>query len=214
MASPSLVTLGGALSIVSGVVALAVSYTAYRLLKVGDVSVLTYISLSFMLLGVGLVLQGVLGIVFGLRLGNLYEDARAAFLIGVLYLAVQNVAYLILVLGYARYAYYASAAAMIITPSELSRLYLLGHLLFDLSQLISIFLLMILVFEALLVSSRSGGSFSKLVLVAFIVLLASHAAMLYASMVRVPFYYIMGELIQFASFALLLAFLLGWYRVE
>ena len=214
MASPSLVTLGGALSIVSGVVALAVSYTAYRLLKVGDVSVLTYISLSFMLLGVGLVLQGVLGIVFGLRLGNLYEDARAAFLIGVLYLAVQNVAYLILVLGYARYAYYAPAAALIITPSELSRLYLLGHLLFDLSQLISIFLLMILVFEAMLVSSRSGGSFSKLVLVAFIVLLASHAAMLYASMVRVPFYYIMGELIQFASFALLLAFLLGWYRVE
>lgn len=214
MASPSLVLLGGALSIVSGVVALAVSYAAYRLLKVGDVSVLTYISLSFMLLGVGLVLQGVLGVLFGLRLGNLYEDARAAFLIGVLYLAVQNVAYLILVLGYARYAYYTPAAAIILTPSELSRLYLLGHLFFDLSQLLSIFLLMILVFEAMLVSSRSGGSFSKLVLVAYIVLLASHAAMLYASMVRVPFYYIMGELVQFTSFALLLAFLLGWYRVE
>ncbi len=213
MASPSLITLGGALSAVSGVVALMVSYIAYRLLRLGDVNVLTYISLSFMLLGVGLVLQGALGVMLGLRLGNLYEDARATFLIGVLYLVIQNVAYLILVLGYARSAYYASAAMIIITPYELSRLFLLGHLVFDLSQLISIFLLMLLVFEAILVSSRSGGSFSGFILASFVALLASHVTMLYASMIRTPFYYIMGELIQFASFALLLAFLLRWYRV-
>ncbi len=216
MASPSFITLGGAVSVVSGVVALFVSYTAYRFLKIGDVNILTYISVSFMLLGVGLILQGSLGVMLGLRLGNIYEDARAAYLIGVIYLVVQNVAYLMLVIGYARSAFapLAPVAPMvIITPPQLSRLFLLGHLVFDVSQLVSVLLLMMLVFEALLASSRSGGSFSRLVLVAFVVLLLSHVTMLYASLVLTPFYYIVGELVQFVSFALLLLFLLGWYRV-
>jgi hypothetical protein len=38
--------------------------------------------------------------------------------------------------------------------------------------------------------------------------------MLYASATMTPFYYIVGELVQFASFSLLLAFLIRWYRVE
>jgi len=213
VASPGLIALGGLLSIVSGLVALAVSYVSYRYLKMSDVSVLTYISISFMLLGAGLLLQGSLGLVLGLKLGNVYEDARAAFIIGVIYLLVENLAYLILVIGYGRFTFWPTAAPLIaITPQQLRRFFLLGLTIFDVSQLISILLLMVLIFEALLLSSRSGSSFSRLILLSFFVLLLSHVVMLYASMIRTPFYYIVGELIQFASFALILVFLLGWYR--
>ncbi|MGC9071323.1 MAG: hypothetical protein ACP5HK_01295 [Acidilobus sp.] len=214
MASPSFVALGGALSLISGLVALVVSFVAYKYLKLSDFNVLTYISISFMLLGVGLLLQGALGLMLGLKLGNVYEDARAAYFIGVIYLLVENVAYIILVMGYAEFTFWPAAAPLIvITPIELRRFFLLGHVVFDVSQLISILLLMILVFETLLLSSRSRGSFSRLLLVAFIVLLLSHVVMLYSSMIMTPFYYIVGELIQFVSFTLILIFLLGWYRV-
>jgi len=218
LASLGLLVAGGALSVVSGLIALAVSFAAYRYLKIGDVSLLTYLSLSFTFLGVGLMLQGVMSLILGLRLGNVYEDARLTYFMGVTYLIVENLAYLLLVIGYTRETFWRGTSSLapliIITPSQLRRYFLLGHLVFDASQVLSILLLMIILFEGFLLSTRSGSSFSRLVLLAFTVLLLAHVTMLYASATMTPFYYIVGELVQFASFSLLLAFLIRWYRVE
>jgi len=218
LASLGLLVAGGALSVVSGLIALAVSFAAYRYLKIGDVGLLTYLSLSFTFLGVGLMLQGVMSLILGLRLGNVYEDARLMYFMGITYLMVENLAYLLLVIGYTRETFWRGASSLapliIITPSQLRRYFLLGHLVFDASQVLSILLLMIILFEGFLLSTRSGSSFSRLVLLAFTVLLLAHVTMLYASATMTPFYYIVGELVQFASFLLLLAFLIRWYRVE
>jgi len=100
LASLGFIAVGGALSVVSGLIALAVSFAAYRYLKIGEVGLLTYLSLSFALLGVGLMLQGAMSLILGLRLGNVYEDARLTDFMGITYLMVENLAYLLLAITF------------------------------------------------------------------------------------------------------------------
>jgi len=207
------ITLGGLLSLLSGAVALATSYIAFAYQRMVRTSPLQYISLGFLLLGVGLIVQGWLSLSLGVGVGNVYEDARLAYIAGVSYLVLQNVAYLVFAVGYTRAAYWGAAAAVLpIMPRQLREYFLLGHLVFDASQVLSITMLSIVVFEGGLLESRGGTRLSRLIMLSFGVLLISHITMLYASAVRNPYYYIYGELLQFVSFALIAAFLLRWSR--
>ncbi|MGC9112122.1 hypothetical protein [Acidilobus sp.] len=205
-------TLGGLLSLLSGVVALITSYIAFMYQRTVRVSPLNYISFGFLLLGIGLIIQGWLSMSLGLGVGNIYEDARLTYLAGVSYLLLQNVAYLVFAIGYTKAAYWGALGALVIEPRQLREYFLLGHLVFDSSQVMSITLLSIVVFEGLLLESRGGSKVSRLILLSFGFLLASHVIMLYSSAVRDPYFYIYGELVQFVSFALLAIFLLRWSR--
>ena len=211
-----LVTVAGALSLVSGVIALAVSYTSYEFhQRVPQVSPLVYLSFGFLLLGAGLIVQGALSLALGFGVGNIVEDARLVYLMNVMYLVLENLAYLVFVVGYTRAAYAAPAVelALVATPREIGKYLLLRHLVFDVSQLVSVVLLVIVIFEGFLVASSRGSSFSVLVLASFVLLLAAHILMLYASIILEPFYFIMGMIVQFLSFASLLAFMLRGARV-
>ncbi len=213
MAYADFITVGGALSIISGVVALVTSYISFQYSRLSKVSLLSYISFGFLLLGVGLIIQGWMNISLGLGFGNIYEDARLSYIAGAFYLLLQNVAYLTFAIGYTRVVYALPIeASIVVQPQMLRKYFLLGRLIFDTSQVLSIVLLSIIVFEAMLLETKSDNKISRLIMSSFLTLLASHIIMMYSSVTRTPFYYLVGLLVQFLSFALLAAFLLGWSR--
>ncbi len=216
MAPPQLILTAGLLSLASGLVAFAVSYEAYRYYRLSKLTVLAYISFGFMLLGISLILEGLLTVVRATGVGSIVEDARLVYIMNIIYLLLTNVAFLILVIGYTREAYMTVPELVIpfvaVSAHELAHYFLLRHLVFDASQLVSLLLLSMLVYEGALVG---GGKqkFSLLVLISFSLLLIAHTIMLYSSIIFVPFYYIVGQLVQFVSFATLLLFLVRGARI-
>jgi hypothetical protein len=210
------------LDLVGGAVALAVAYAAYKYNRLVGGSVPAFLGLSFSLLGLGLLLQGVLaGMLFA------HPDIAYARLFTVssyLYLLLQVAAYLTLAVGYTGITYSAEPFALSLTallgpgmlaptgialtapfPIVLRRAFVIDPTFFDAIQLASILLLALVVFDA--IQLRSKGSFSALVLSAFSLMLAGHAVMLAYPMGFLD-YYLIGSAVRFAGFALLLIFLL------
>ncbi|MGC9116198.1 MAG: hypothetical protein ACP5ID_01080 [Conexivisphaera sp.] len=200
------------LDAVSGAVALAVAYAAYRYSRLVSGSVPAFLGLSFSLLGLGLVLQGALAWLLYVHLSLAY--ARLFIVSSYLYLLLQVAAYLALAVGYTEITYYGALAAPLpmlgsgvpISPfPALRRALVVDPTFFDAVQLTSIVLLALVVFDA--VQLRSRGSFSGLVLGAFLLMLAGHVLML-AYPLGFLGYYLIGSLVRFSGFVLLLAFLL------
>jgi hypothetical protein len=99
----------------------------------------------------------------------------------------------------------AEAYAAYLVPWELRGALVVNTAFFDAIQLASIVFLALVVMDAL--QLRSSGSFSGMVLSAFVLMLAGHAVMLAYPMGFFA-YYLAGNAVRFAGFALLLAFLL------
>ncbi len=188
-----------ALDLLSSAVALAVAYAAYKYNRLVSGSVPAFVGISFSLLGMGLLLQGSLAA--ALFLSPSVEGARLFIISSYLYLSLQVASYLILAVGYVGAAYSvepALAAPILRRALEVSRDF------FDFVQLLSAVLLALVVFSA--IQLRARGSFSSLVLGAFILILLGHVFML-ASAVGPLYFYALGSVVRFAGFALLLAFL-------
>ncbi|MGC8613453.1 MAG: hypothetical protein ACP5L2_04350 [Conexivisphaera sp.] len=211
-----------ALDVVSAAVALAVAYVAYRYNRLLSGSVPAFLGLSFSLLGLGLLLQGVLAALLFVHPG--LEYARLFMVSSYLYLLLQIAAYLVLAVGYTGITYSSSVGAelaslapalawigvrggtpLVLVPITIRRAFLIDPTFFDAVQLISIILLALVVFDA--VQLRSHASFSGLVLGAFLLMLMGHAAMLAYPMGFLN-YYLVGNVLRFLGFALLLMFLL------
>jgi len=201
-----------ALDMASGAVAVAVAYAAYRYRRFAGGSVPWFLGVSFSLLGLGLLLEGSLA----LYAHPLVAYAELFRISSYLYLTLQLIAYLILAVGYTEVVYsagsppvpqlgLAEAYAAYLAPWELRRALVVNTAFFDAIQLASIVFLALVVMDAL--QLRSSGSFSGMVLSAFVLMLAGHAVMLAYPMGFFT-YYLAGNAVRFAGFALLLAFLL------
>jgi hypothetical protein len=211
-------TLVLALDILSAVVALLTSYYAFKFRHVADNPILSSIAFGFMLLGVGLLIEAGTS-------GAVQQTLVRAFLSKILaavetytYLSLQMVAYLVFAVGYAVLTFRRSpksavlgAGILLATPKAANSLGLYSYAV--VSYFVVLVLLAFVVFQGVLIHSRSPSRFSLLVLVAFLLILAAHVVLLVSVVDLSEFLYLIGTAIQFLGFLSLFAFLLRSGRV-
>jgi hypothetical protein len=205
MASGALVTF--CLNILSALVALFTSYYAYKVNRLVGNSVLRAISIGFMLLGIGLVVDAGTSLVSGRTLVESFSDRVLTFFASLTYLTVQMIAYLIIALGYARSAYGGqakSAAPVVLAGSAMVGLYSYSLL----SYLVAFILLAFVVFQGLLLRSGEKSRFSGMVLLAFVLIFVAHFILLISVLVLGSGLFLIGTAVQFVGFLSLLVFVL------
>ena len=202
MASGALITF--CLNILSALVALLTSYYAYRVHRYVSNSLLWAISIGFMLLGIGLVVDAGTSLVTGKTLVESVPDRLLTILVSFTYLTIQMVAYLVIAAGYAMAAYGSRAkqAAPAILFGAAVGLY--GYSL--LSYFVAFVLLAFIVFQGLLLRSGEKRGLSGMVLLAFILIFAAHFILLVSVLVLGPGLFLIGTVVQFLGFLSLLVF--------
>lgn len=208
-----------ALELASGVVALLVSYTAFRYNRLLRSEILGFLSFGFMLLGVGLLAEGSLHSLISFNIGQILEDRAVVYVASVIYLILQLIAYSTFTIGYYRGSFgrvreegVLPALIFIIFVHTARNPLLLGTYVNATVQLIVVLLLAFIVFQGLLVHGGSTGR-SALVLGGFLLILIAHALVFVSSLVISPPLYLGGALVQFAGFLSLLAYILRSGRV-
>jgi len=205
MASGALVTF--LLNILSALVALLTSYYAYKVNRLVSNSVLRAISIGFMLLGIGLVVDAGTSLISGRTLVESFSDRVLTLFASLTYLALQMVAYLVIALGYARAAYGSqpkAAAPVVLAGSAMVGLY--GFSL--LSYFVAFLLLAFIVFQGVLLRAGDRARLSGMVLLAFMLIFAAHFVLLLSVLVLGPGLFLIGTGIQFVGFLSLLVFVL------
>ncbi len=205
----------------SGLVAVLVSYYAFRFNRVVGSALLRFIGLGFALLGVGLLIEASASLWLGRSIVEVfsgprsYEDIYLFFNIG-----VQVAAYFVFALGYAVAAYGkdikagASAAAIALAASPaISQLVLLNYYLFLFSQAAIVLMLTFIVFQGLLIYLKGHNAASLLVLIGFLFIFAAHILMLDSGLSLSPQVYLVATGVQLTGFASLLLFLIKSGRI-
>jgi len=196
------------LNLMSALVALLTSYFAYRVNRLVSNSVLRAISIGFMLLGLGLLVDAGTSIVSGRTLVESFSDRVLTLAASLTYLTLQMIAYLVIAVGYARATYGGKtqqAVPVVLAGSAVVGLYGFSVL----SYFISFVLLAFIVFQGLLLRSGEKGRFSGMVLLAFVLIFAAHFILLLSVLVLGPGLFLIGTLVQFLGFLSLLVFVVG-----
>ncbi len=192
------------LNILSAVVALLTSYYAYRANRIVSNPVLRAISVGFMLLGVGLVVDAGTSLITGKTLVESFSDRLLTFFASLTYLTVQMAAYLIIAVGYARAAYGGQARAAPVALAGAAAVGLYGYSL--LSYFVSFVLLAFVVFQGVLLRSGDRGRLSGMVMLGFILIFAAHVILLLSVLLLGVGLFLIGTAVQFLGFLSLLAF--------
>lgn len=203
------------LNILGGLVALAVSYYAYRYGRVAASGFLRTLSIGFMMLGVGLLAQASAFIFFALEAGRIADRGIFVYSATLVYLALQAVAYLMIAVSYSRRVRrgpkLAGGAAAVVTikvASTPSSLLLFGTHVLEFGELILVVLVALIVFQGLLIYGENRNRLALTVMGAFALILLAHIAELSASLLSSGLLYLVGDLVQLAGFGLLLLFVL------
>lgn len=203
MASGALLTFF--FNTLSALVALLTSYYAYRAHRLVPNSLLWAISIGFMLLGVGLVVDAGTSLVTGRTLVESIYDKVLTLLSSVTYLTIQMVAYLIMAVGYARAAYGGQAKSAM--PLALVGAATVGLYRYSiLSYFVTFVLLAFIVFQGVLLRSGDKRGLSGMVLLAFVLIFAGHFVFLVSVIVLGPLLFLLGTMVQFLGFLSLLIF--------
>ncbi|MDG6986100.1 MAG: hypothetical protein JRM73_05065 [Nitrososphaerota archaeon] len=198
------------LSLIGGLVALAVSYFAHRYGRVAGGSFLRILSLGFMLLGIGLIAQASAFLFFFLDAGKISD--RGVFVYGgtIIYLVLQSIAYLLIAVSYARRmqtgAVTAATAGVVVLLQNSP--FLIHTYLLEFGELVLATLVALIVFQALLVYEDNKNRLSLMVLGAFSAILVAHLAKLSSSVLASGLLYLIGGIIELGGFGLLLLFVL------
>lgn len=218
--------LNSLLEFASGIVALSVSFTAFKYTRLVENDILRFVSFGFMLLGVGLVAEGSLLLLLSFNLGRIAEDLSLVYVASVIYLVLQAVAYFSFAFGYARAAYgkqkqegmVSSVASLLFPVMALPRLpreyLLLGTHINAALQLFILILLAFVIFQGSLIYTKTKNRFSLLVLAGFAFIFSAHAIILASSLILSAQLYVVGSAVQFGGFVSLLVFLLQSGRVH
>ncbi|MDG6989918.1 MAG: hypothetical protein JRM99_00665 [Nitrososphaerota archaeon] len=203
------------LNILGGLVALAVSYYAYRYGRITGSGFLRTLSIGFMMLGVGLLAQASAFIFFALEAGRIADRGTFVYSATLVYLALQAVAYLMIAVSYSRRVQggpkLAAGAAAVVTisvASTPSSLLLFGTHVLEFGELILVVLVALIVFQGLLIYGENRNRLALTVMGAFALILLAHIAELSASLLSSGLLYLVGDLVQLAGFGLLLLFVL------
>lgn len=206
------------LALPSGVVALLVSYYAFRYGRMANSSFLRTLGSGFMLLGIGLVSQGSVFVLYDLNIGRILDRIRLVYEATIFYLVLQGIAYLLIALGYSRRLQRVEPAQGSAVPSATAAAVatvplLLGTHIYEFAELIIIILNLVVVFQALVVYMEGRNRFSLLVFCSFALIAFAHFALLISALVQSGATYLSGDAVQLVGFVLLLVFLIRSGRV-
>lgn len=220
-----------AFDILSGAVALLVSYYAFHYNRLIVNSTLRFISLGFLLLGVGLLVEASIFFLVAFGIGNVATALFASLGTSFMFNFLQIAAYFIFAYGYIRTAFFTSSpstsssgngkgvtgtasAILISLPFAISgitrfrQMIILSREIFLISELLSIVFLAVLVFAGFLMYFENRNRLSVLVLLSFILILISHSVALWSVISLSAYLTSLSAGIQFIGFLSLLIFLL------
>ncbi len=198
------------LDLVSGVVALLVSYYAYRYNRLLSSTALLFLSFGFMLLGLGLLSEASVHLFSAVytRQLRLFVEASAV------YLVMQVAAYLVIALGYAYEAYRKaalsapSAAPLLLLIVRRPPVLLLPYRLSVSAELLSVIILAIVAYQATLIYTANRNGLAGMVLSGFLLITLGQTIILGGVLTLSTIGFELGELIRFLGFLALLVFLL------
>ena len=196
------------LNLLSAFVALLTSYYAYKVNRLVSNSVLRAISIGFMLLGLGLLVDAGTSIISGRTLVESFSDKVLTLFASATYLTLQMIAYLVIAVGYARAAYggrIRPAMPVALAGSALVGLYSYSVL----SYFVAFVLLAFVVFQGMLLRSGEKSRMSGMVLLGFILILAAHFILLVSVLLLGADLFLIGTMVQFLGFLSLLVFVIG-----
>jgi hypothetical protein len=214
-----------AFDLFSGIIALLVSYYAFQARRLIESSVLSAISFGFMLLGAALLVEGVTTISLGLTAASVSRLRAFELLENLAYLILQVVALVIIAVGYAQatfgrrntladvvsgLAVYATKATK---PAKLVGLALLLYYLFLGLEFIILLILVFIIFQGLLIYSKSRDSSSLLVLLGFALIFVAHVVVLNSILAISGIEYLVAATVQFLGFLSLLVFVIRSGRI-
>lgn len=196
----------------SGLVALFVSYYAYRYNKLVTHPVLSYVSMGFMLLGLGLFIEGSTSLVVLLRAHGYLLYARLSTF---LYVILQVLSYLVIAIGYAKTTFQKIQLTAVFVLSARQRVLEILRQEFFLQLtggLVSLVLLTLIVFQAILVYSHSKNRVSLYVLSGFCFVFLGQALTLASILASSALLYTLSSAAKFAGFVFMASLLSGGGR--
>ncbi|MDA4129040.1 MAG: hypothetical protein OK422_06275 [Thaumarchaeota archaeon] len=218
MLSPPLLILF-LLNVLSAIVALIISYYAFRFNRLVDSNVLRAISIGFMLLGISLSTEALTSVIAGQTIVEAFIAPRILQADeGVLFLVMQIAAYLTFAWGYTTGAFgkqksslvQSSAVLLLAAAARPLTTYYDATVFFYLATVV---LLAFVVFQGILIYARSKNRSPLLVLLGFGLILLGHVFMLDAVVALAPSPFYEGTAIQFVGFLSLLWFLVRSGRI-
>jgi hypothetical protein len=213
-------------NLLSGIIALLVSYYAFQARRLIENSVLSAISFGFMLLGAALLVEVVTTLYLGLTVAEAARFRTFDLLENLAYLILQVVALVIIAVGYARATYgrrnlstdalpgalvYAVKAAA--RPARLAGSMLLLFYLFLGLEFVVLLVLVFIMFQGLLVYARNRDNSSLLVLLGFALIFVAHVVVLRSILDISGAEYLVAAAVQFLGFLSLLTFVIRSGRV-
>ncbi|MCL4519708.1 MAG: hypothetical protein M1587_10995 [Thaumarchaeota archaeon] len=217
-----------AFDVMSGIVALLVSYYAFHYNRLIENQTLKFISLGFMLLGIGLLAESSVQTLVVYGFGDIVTERVLAIGTTAIYNFLEVTAYFVFALGYIRAAFttqtketaltgtmVASLIPLAIAPgnARLHEMFLLTREISLVSTVLSIVFLSMVVFQGVLVYAQSRNRLALLVLMSFGLILISNGLAFGWSIFSIVYWYLLSTAVQFAGFLSLLLFILWRGRI-
>ena len=216
-------TIISVLNVLSGAVALLISYYAYKNNRLVGSILLRYISIGFLLLGFSLFLQaGTANVVAATALDALKVrgEELVAFIV---YTALQLIDYAVFAWGYGLSFFSRATSKSPAIPSVLAGTTTLAKKLLEtsvfvaavylVSQAAIVVLLFLIVYHGVRVFSHTHSNLSLMVLFGFALILVAHIVTLTAALTVGANLNLVGNTIEFCGFVSLLFFLYWSARV-
>jgi hypothetical protein len=214
-----------AFDLISGIIALLVSYYAFQARRWIQSSVLNAISFGFMLLGAALLVEALTTLSLGITVAAASRLRTFELLENLAYLILQVVALAIIAVGYARTAYASGAPAAAQSgfvayvvkaaakPAKLVGLALVLYYLFLGLEFVILLVLIFIIFQGFLIYSNSRDNSSLLVLLGFALIFVAHLVVLSSILDISGTQYLVAALVQFLGFLSLLTFAIRSGRI-
>jgi hypothetical protein len=214
-----------AFDLLSGIIALLVSYYAFQARRWIESSVLSAISFGFMLLGAALLVEVVTTLSLGITAAEAARGRTFELLENLAYLILQVVALAVIAVGYARSTYGTGAPAAassgvaayavnaVSRPARLVGLALVLYYLFLGLEFVILLVLTFIIFQGLLIYTKNRDNSSLLVLLGFSLIFVAHLVVLSSILNISGTQYLVAAAIQFLGFLSLLAFVVRSGRI-
>jgi hypothetical protein len=212
--------------LLSGIIALLVSYYAFQARRWVESSVLNAIGFGFMLLGAGLLVEVVTTLSLGITAAGATRLRAFELLENLAYLIIQVVALVVISVGYARttrggknvaaaapFGVVAFAVGAVARPARLVGLALELYYLFLGLEFVILLALIFIMFQGLLIYAKSRDNSSFLVLLSFALIFVAHLVVLRSVLDVSGAEYLVAAAVQFLGFLSLLAFMIRSGRV-
>jgi hypothetical protein len=213
--------------LLSGIIALLVSYYAFQARRWIESSVLSAISFGFLLLGAALLVEVVTTLSLGITAPEATRLRTFELLENLAYLILQVVALVVIAIGYAQTTYGRSGALPAAAPSglvayavkaaakpaKLAGLALELYYLFLGLEFIILLVLIFIMFQGFLIYAKNRDNSALLVLLGFALIFVAHAVVLNSILAISGAEYLIAATVQFLGFLSLLVFVIRSGRV-